>query len=198
MSIAEDPDKADALILRVKALLLKPAQTWDVIEAEPATIRGLYTGYVAPLAAIGPVCTVIGQLAFGARGNLDLVYRPPIARVLLGALVSWVVALAGVYIFALILEAMSPQFGGRKDRLESFKLAAYTGTAVWVAGLFMAFPPISMLSVVGIYSVYLLFVGLPKLMKVSGDKAMLFTVCALVAGVGISFLVGIVRSFLPI
>src|SRR5665647_1968602 len=113
MSIAEDPDKADALILRVKALLLKPAQTWDVIEAEPATIRGLYTGYVAPLAAIGPVCTVIAQLAFGARGNLDLVYRPPIARVLLGALVSWVVALAGVYIFALIIEAMSPQFGGR-------------------------------------------------------------------------------------
>ena len=70
------------------------------------------------------------------------------------------------------------------------------GTAAWIAGVFELIPAFGWLAgiVGGLYSLYLLYLGLPKLMKVSGDKALLFTaaaaICALIAG----FLVGIVTN----
>ncbi|HTI66497.1 MAG TPA: Yip1 family protein [Caulobacteraceae bacterium] len=197
MTIIEDPKGTSPLVERVKAILRHPAATWDVIEAEPATIKGLYAGYVAPLAAIGPVCHVIGQLVFGATGSLGLTYRPPIAQVLGTALLGYVMTLAGVYVFALIVEALAPQFGAEKNRLQAFKLAAYSGTAAWVAGVFGAFPPLALLSIVGVfYGFYLLYLGVPKLTKVTGDKAMIYTVCAVIAALGIGFLVSILVGVL--
>ena len=41
-----------ALVDRVKNILLSPRTEWPVIDAEPATVASLYTGYIMPLAAI--------------------------------------------------------------------------------------------------------------------------------------------------
>ena len=45
-------------------------------------------------------------------------------------------ALVGVYVIALIIDALAPSFGGTKDSLKAFKVAAYSATAAWVAGIF--------------------------------------------------------------
>ena len=62
------------LVDRVKNILLKSKQEWEVIDGEAATVGSLYTGYIIPLAAIGPICTAIGYSVFGhpaaVRGNL--------------------------------------------------------------------------------------------------------------------------------
>ena len=36
------------LVERVKHILLTPRPEWEVIDAEPATTAGLYTGYIMP------------------------------------------------------------------------------------------------------------------------------------------------------
>ena len=53
------------LVERIQGILLKPAETWDIIAAEPATVQSIFTGYVMPLAAIGPICGAIGSSLVG-------------------------------------------------------------------------------------------------------------------------------------
>ena len=165
-----------SLISRVQNILLKPKEEWAVIDGEPATIGSIFTSYVVILAAIGPVATIIGQQVFGMYG-----FKPPITYTLVWAVLQYVLALVGVYVNALIIDALAPSFGGTKDSVKAFKVAAYSATAAWVAGIFGIIPMLAILSIVGLYSLYLLYLGLPRLMRVSEDKALGYTVVIVIA-----------------
>ena len=120
-----------SLVERVKNILMTPKTEWPRIDAEPATIAGLYTSYVMILAAIPPVCMLIGMLVFGVP-FISL----PVEYLVVQAVLSYVLSLAGVYLIALIIDALAPTFGGTKDRVKAFKVAAYSFTAAWVVGIF--------------------------------------------------------------
>src|SRR2546425_49554 len=53
------------LVDRTKSILLSPQQGWQAIDEEETSIGGLVTGYIVPLAAIGPVASLIGMEIFG-------------------------------------------------------------------------------------------------------------------------------------
>jgi hypothetical protein len=165
-----------SLISRVQNILLKPKEEWGVIDAEPATIGGIYTSYVLILAAIGPIALIIGQQVFGMYG-----FKPPMQFTIAWALITYVLALVSVYVNALIIDALAPSFGGTKNSLKAFKVAAYSATAAWVAGIFQIIPMLAILGIVGLYSLYLLYLGLPRLMGVSEDKAIGYTVVVVIA-----------------
>jgi hypothetical protein len=86
-----------------------------------------------------------------------------------------------VYAFALVIDGLAPSFGGEKNRLQAFKVAAYSGAAAYVAGIFAVLPGAGFLGLLGLYSVYLLYLGLPKLMKVPPQQALVFTAVVTVA-----------------
>jgi len=163
------------LIERVKDILLKPREEWGVIDAEPATVGGIYTSYVMILAAIGPIATIIGHQVFGIYG-----FKPPMAFTICTAVIMYVLTLVSVYVNALIIDALAPSFGGTKNSLNAFKVAAYSATAAWVAGIFAIIPALAILSLVGLYSLYLLYLGLPRLMRVAEDKAVVYTIVVVV------------------
>jgi Yip1-like protein len=179
-----------SLVDRVKNILMQPKAEWPVIDAEPTTIADIYRNYVVILAAIPAICTAIGLFLMG-NGFFHFS-----ASFILGqAILSYVMTLVGVYIFALILEALAPSFGGTKDRVKAFKLAAYSWTAAWVAGVVMIIPLLGILVLVAaIYGFYLLYLGVPVLMKVPEDKSVVYTVAAIVAMIIIYFLISIVTS----
>jgi hypothetical protein len=188
MSIADHPHKAHGLADRAWSLLSRPRRTWDEIAGEPATTMGLLRDYVAPLAAIGPLAKAVNQLAFGARGALGLAYHPPVVETLGRAVFTWAFAILQVYVFALALEQMAPIFGGLKDRMQALKLSAYMGTAAWLAGAFLVLPrPFGALAILGLYSFYLLNLGIPRLLKVDGDRGLLLTVCGVIAAMAVFF-----------
>jgi hypothetical protein len=180
-----------SLIDRVKNIIMRPRLEWPVIDAEPSTIAGIYRSYVVILAAIPPLASAIGQLVFGWR-FLGIVYRPSPAHVIVQAVVSYLLSLASVYLLALIIEALAPTFGGTKDRVAAFKVAAYGATASWLAGIFGIIPNLSFLAIVGLYSLYLYFTGLPVLMKVSEDKAIGYVLAVIVAAIVLFFVVGMI------
>ena len=60
----------------------------------------------------------------------------------------------------------------------AFKLAAYFPTAYWFAAIFFAVPVLSVLVLLGLYSFYLLRVGLPVLMRVPAEQAVACTAAA--------------------
>ncbi|WP_219892521.1 Yip1 family protein [Aquisediminimonas profunda] len=183
----------ESLIARVKKIILTPSTEWDVIEKEPAEIGGLYRNYILILAAIGPVAAMIKSVVFG-YSFLGITYRPGIGQAVGTAITTYVITLVGVYILALVIDALAPSFGAEKNRIQAFKLATYSGTAAWVTGIFGLLPGLSVLTLLGIYSIYLLYVGLPKLMKAPADKAVGYTAVTIVAAIVVAFVSSIVLA----
>lgn len=193
MSVVEPGAATSGLVERVKAILLRPSQTWDEIDVEPATISGILKGYVIPLALIPAVAGLIGSIVFGI-GFFGITYKPPILSAVISAVVTYGATLLGVFLLALVIDGLALNFGGEKNRLQAFKLAAYSGTASWVVGIFQIYPPLAILGLVGLYSLYLLYRGLPRLMKTPDDKAMPYTVLVVIAAIVLTILVGAIAT----
>ena len=150
------------LLARVQAILLTPRDEWPRIASEPATVQGLYTGYIAWLAAI----PALGSLLSWNSASLN------------GLVLSYLASLAGVYIVAILLDSLAPSFGGQRDAAQAMKLVAYSATAGWVAGVGALIPLVGwIVEIAGsAYSVYLLYLGLPVLMRCPPQRALLYTI----------------------
>jgi hypothetical protein len=181
------------LVERVKHILLTPRPEWEVIDAEPTTPAALYTGYIMPLAAIGPIAQVVGYSVFGMRFG-GSVYRTPIGTAIISAVVTYVLSLAAVYVLALVIDALAPTFNGTKNQIQALKVAAYSSTAGWLAGIFALLPGLRALGILGLYGIYLLYLGLPVLMKVPAEKAGGYTVAVVVAAIVLFFVIGVIGS----
>jgi hypothetical protein len=176
------------LVQRVKNILMTPKTEWPVIDSEPATIGGIYKNYVMLLAAIPPVCLLIGLLLLGG-GFL------PMSFILAQAVITYLTSLAAVYILALIIDALAPSFGGTKDQVKAFKVAAYASTAAWVVGVFYILPFLIVLGIVGgLYSLYLMYLGLPVLMKTPADKSVVYAVAVIVAAIVVNLVLGAITG----
>ncbi len=190
--MATNPTGTSSLVERVKNILLTPKTEWPRIDSEPATIGGIYTSYVVILAAIGPICALIGQQLIGIMG-----LKPTLTYSLTMALFNYGLALVAVYVSALIINALAPNFGGTKDMVKAFKVAAYSSTAVWVAGVFNIIPLLGLLILIAlIYGLYLLFLGLPLLMRVPADKAAVYFVVVIVVQILLYFVIGYIVAAL--
>jgi hypothetical protein len=193
MSIVDPGSTGANIVARVKAILLQPKATWDVIDGEPATVAGLYRSYAIPLAAIPVVCHLIGTLLFGYGSMFGVSFRPNPIALIVQCVVQYGLSLASLYVMALIIDGLAPNFGGTKNQIQAFKVAVYASTASWVGGVFMLIPAISLLGVLtGLYSLYLLYLGLPKLMKVAEEKAVAYTALVVVVAVVIYLVIAAV------
>jgi hypothetical protein len=179
------------LIERVKRILLSPQTEWEIVAAEPTTTAELYKTYIAPLAAIGPIAQLIGYSVFGVS-VFGATYRVPIGSGLTSALLTFVLTLAATYVLALIIDALAPTFNGQRNQMQALKVAAYSSTASWVAGIFALIPGLRILTILGLYSVYLLYLGLPVLMKTPRDRALVYTGVVILAAIVLFMVVGII------
>lgn len=196
MTIIEPGSARAGLVARAKNLLLQPSATWDDIDREPATVSGLMTGYVMILAAIPAICGTLGMVLFGV-GAFGFNYRPPLVWALGQGLLTYALSLGMVFVMALIIDGLAPSFGGTKDRIQAFKLAAYAPTASWVAGVFGLLPALAVVALLGgLYSLFILFKGLPKLMKVPQERAGGYFAVVLVIAIVVSFVIAMITSSL--
>jgi hypothetical protein len=193
MSIIEDGRPGAGMVQRIQDILLRPTPTWEAIDSEAATIGGLDRSWVMPLAAVPVVCSFIKQVVFGV-GFWSPHYRPSIVWTAINAVVTYAMALGGVYVMALIIDALAPSFGGQKNQVQAFKVAAYSSTAAWLAGVFQLVPWFGILGIAGLYSLYLLWKGLPKLMKAPEDKATGYVAVVLLLSIVVWVIIGAVTS----
>lgn len=183
------------LVERTKNLIVTPSAEWDRISSETHTVQGLYTGWIMILAAIPALASFIGFSLVGV-GAFGLSYRVPVVSGIAHAIASYLLSLGSVYVFALVIDTLSPNFGGEKNFMQAFKVAAFAPVASWLAGAFHVLPALSILSILGLYSLYLLYVGLPRLMKTPAEKAMPYTVVVIIVGIVISLVIGAVTGLM--
>lgn len=181
------------VIERVKAILTTPKTEWPVVAAEPATVSGLYAGYIAIVAALPMIAhfikgSLIGTSAFG------ITVRTPIGMGIVGMLLHYALTLALVYVMALIINALAPTFGGQKDMLQALKTIAYASTASWIAGIAVIVPWLGwLIALVGaIYGIYLLYLGLPYTMKCPPEKAGGYTAVSVIITIVLTWIVALI------
>jgi hypothetical protein len=197
MAIVEGPGRG-GLVARVQGILLRPKSEWEVIDREPATTRGLFAGYVCILAAIPAVCALIGGQIFG-YGFLFVHVHPTLLNSIVGAVISYLLGLATTFVLAFIIDALAPSFGGEKVQIQAMKVAAYSGTAGWVAGVFSLVPALAFIGALcGLYGLYLLYTGLPRVMKSPPEKTLGYTIvtiiCAIVLYLVVAAVMGVVAG----
>ncbi len=180
---------------RIKNILFSPAEEWDRIDTEPATVRSLYTRYACILAAIGPVARLIGEQMFGSQG-FYLRIHPSLVHSLVGAIVGYGLSLAGVFVLALAIDMLAPSFGGTRNRIQALKVAVYSWTAAWIFAVFQIVPQVSALSIIGVYSLYLLYLGIPKLMKSPADKSLIYSILSIVVAMAVWIVAAVVAGSL--
>lgn len=181
------------IIERIKAILTTPKTEWPVVAAEPATIGGLYAGYIAIVAALPIIAgflkgSLIGTSVFG------ITVRTPITMGIVGMVLHYVLALVIAYVVALIINALAPTFGGQKDMVQSLKTVAYSWTASWIAGIAVIVPWLGWLIAIAgvVYAIYLLYLGLPHTMKCPPEKAGGYTAVSVLIAIALSWIIGLV------
>ncbi len=183
-----------ALLQRVLDILMRPRDTWLQIDAEDGNPARIYLGYLVFLAAIPAVAGFIGYSLIGV-GAFGISVRVPVVQGLVSMVVGYVLSLAMVYVLALIANMLAPRFQAQQDMGSAFKLVAYASTAGMLGGVFSILPSLAMLGLLAaLYSVYLIYSGIPVLMKAPQEKAVGYTAALVVCGILAGIVVGLATS----
>ena len=162
------------IIERVKALATDPKVEWRAIDAEQITMQDLFTKYVMVLAAIPPVANFVGLCIVGS-GPFGATVRMPLAAGVAYAVLMYLLSLGWVYVLAMVIQMFSPKFEGHGEFIDALKVAAFTPTPAWIAGVFGIIPALSIIgNLVSLYSLYLLYLGLPTLTEPPQEKEVPF------------------------
>lgn len=183
------------LVARCTSLLKSPKTEWPIIAAEPTTVSELYKSYIMLLAAI-PALGMFVKFSLIGTGAFGLSYRMGVGPGLSMAIASYLLSLVSIYVLALIIDVLAPTFNGEKNRIQALKAAAYSYTAAWVAGVGYLIPGLfALILLVGaIYSIYLLYVGLPFTMKSPPDKSAGYVALIVVVAIVLSVVMGLVTG----
>lgn len=202
MTVVGGGTSSTGLVARVKNILLTPKTEWDVIDAEPATVKGLYTGYILILALIPAIAILLltfvasafmgmaSNSVFGASVGISPVFA------IVSAAVSYVLSLIMIYVMALIIDGLAPTFGAAKNRVQALKVATYSATAGWVAAIALIAPLIGVLVALAgaVYTAYLLYLGLQAVMKAPQEKAVGYTIVVIIVSLVAAFIINAVLN----
>jgi len=191
-------DVVKKIAQRAKEVLLKPRDTFRIIKTETVTPRDLILNYLAPLAIIPAVASIIGRSAVGIRFSLTGILRVPLINSFSSALLQYILTLIGIYILGLIINALAPSFSGKKSEIQALKVAVYSATPSLVAGILYILPALGILVVIaGLYGLYLLYLAIPIMMECPPEKALGYTIVVIIINIVISLIIGALASFVP-
>jgi Yip1-like protein len=185
------------LIDRAKNILATPKTEWPIIQAETTDAAQLYTGYVIPLAAFSAVMSFIHMSLIGVR-----YWHMPVLTGLVYALANFGFALLGIYLLGLIIDALAPSFAGQRNQRQALKTAAYAFTPAALSAVLGLLPAIGLLSALRVllqliaclYGIYLLYLGLPVLMRSPQEKVPGYTTAVVVCIILLGAMLGLVVS----
>jgi hypothetical protein len=159
--------KSEFILSRAYGLFRDTNLEWEQIKAEETTVPNILIGYVAPLAAILPLCDLIGSAVFGHALQGDF------GQALVRAIINWVLSIALVFFVGVLINAVADNFEADKNDLAAQKIAAYSLTPFFLSGILFLWPPLWWLGFFALAAmVYLMYKGLPVLMKAPQERAL--------------------------
>jgi len=178
---------------RILNICLKPRQEWDVIAGETSSTADLLKNYALPLVGIGAIAVFIGLSFVGISAGPFAQYRVPVGTGLAAAVVEFGRQIATAFILSVIVNELAPKFGGEKNSAQALKVAVYSLTPAWAVAVLWILPSLgALVSIVSLYGIYLLYLGLPRLMKSPPEKSVNYTVVVVACGIGVAIVTGLI------
>ena len=193
--------KVSNVIQRAKAIIMNPAATWQIIKAEPTTIKDIYQNYIAILLLVPAICNFLAMAVIGMSVPFFGTWRAPLFGTLVSQVISYAVSLAMVYVTALVIEKLAPKFEAKVDTLGAIKLVAYAATPAWVASIFNLLPgPLALLGVIAgsVYSIYVFLLGVQPMTSVPDSRKTGYVAVSALVMIVLSIIVGaMAATFTP-
>jgi hypothetical protein len=174
------------LFKHVWGLFSQPEQEWEAIREERCTIGKCYISHTAILAALPAVCTYIGATQVGWRIGSGEVTRLTADSALLISVAFYFALLVGVFIMGRAIYWMANNFGAQVSVEKSVVFAAYTATPLFLVGVMALYPLLWLNMLIGLvalgYTIFLLYTGVPIVMRVTREQGFLFASAVLTVG----------------
>jgi hypothetical protein len=171
-------------------MMFAPGEEWQAINGEFTKAGAIYLGYVIPLSAIPPAAVILGAVLFQEQGTLFGAIETTIGAGVQDGVTRYLFGFASVFILTMALDFLTPVFGGHANQVQALKVAAYSSTPAWLFGVLAIVPRLGRFSIVGaLWSLFLVYLGAPSLMKVAGEKATAFGAAAAAAAAIVALLV---------
>jgi len=185
-----------SIVERAKRIIVSPRTEWDVIEREATPTQQLLVGYVLPLAAVAAIASFIGSAIFAGMLGSAFGARVGIGGALVGAIIAVIMAVVSVFVIGFIVDALAPTFGGQKNMNQALKLVAYSYTPGWVFGILAIIPFLGWLAAVigGLYGIYVMYLGLPKLMKSPQEKSVPYLIVVIVCAIVLWWVIALLST----
>ncbi len=163
------------ILLRIRNLLFHPVKEWETIAAENRNRKTVFIRFVVPLLCLVTVASIVGSLLFASR----LVYS--LGYVVCKVAILWCSLGLGLYLSSYLITEITARYVGSKNHDKTFELLAYaSGTALLVITIVELFPFFGELLVLAFYSCYLYWRGIPYLIRIEGQKQMVFGILSFV------------------
>ena len=148
------------------------------------------------LALIPAVSTFIAMSLIGFS-VLGQIVRISLLSGIVNMVIGYVAWLLMIYVIALLTDLLAPSFNAQKNPMNALKLIAYSSTPSLLGGLFVLVPILSSLLALAasLYSVYLLFQGIPVMMDVAREKALPYTAVLTIGSIVAAVLISMFVSF---
>ncbi|MHC1703300.1 MAG: Yip1 family protein [Tenuifilaceae bacterium] len=171
------------LVDRAKNIILKPKSEWIVIDQENTSVISLAFSYLIPLAFIPAIAAFIGYGVFGMT-----FFGPSINLGIKQAIITFFSTFFGAFVSAYVINTLAPNFDSTKDFSKAFKLVVFSYTPIMLAGAFQAIPVLGVLSIVGLYGLFLLYMGIKPMMKTPDDKVTIYFIVSLLVIIAVYFI----------
>jgi hypothetical protein len=166
-------------ISHVPGLFTHPDREWARIAEDRHSLPGIVAGHVMLLALIPALAFFYGVTEVGwTLPSGDRVFRMTTdSSVVIIGLFYWAMVV-GTAALGYGVHWMSKTYGSDATLSEAMALAAYTNTPLFLAGI-LGLKPVLWLDLVAgtvaaCYAIYLLYLGIPHLMRVPKERGYLF------------------------
>lgn len=180
----------DAILDRILDLLVNPAKEWErVLEENTPDLKSLQQYLltrVMPVIILNAVAYFVGVAFIGAR-HKDLIEKSGLLSPVIAIIASLLLIAAYVAIIivgGLIIKLVATSFESEVNEINSFKLSAFSLYPLLLVGSLHVIPGIRIGTFVGSYGIFLLYKGLPILLKTPPEKTAGYTLVVSLAIIG--------------
>lgn len=179
----------------LKGLYTNPKQEWHIIERNHESSSNSLL-HVFLIALIPAVCAYLANVHIGWDPGVGEPLLLTANSALMISIGMYLGLISGVLALAYLILWMAKTFDSAPTYTQALELASYTATPLFMVGFAMLYPIIWFDMLVGLaglsYSVYLLYTGVPILMKIPEEKGFIYASSVVTAG--LVLLVGIMAT----
>jgi hypothetical protein len=180
----------DAILNHILDLLVKPTEEWERIKnagtPDLKTLQQYLLNRFIPIVLLNVGTYFVGVALIGVR-NKEFMDGARLVSPIAAIIASIVLAVAYFLIIivgGMIIKLIATSFDSEVNEINSFKLAAFSLYPLLFIDNLHIIPGIKLGTIAGLYGTYLLYTGLPILLKTPPEKCLGFTLVITLAVIG--------------